>query len=126
MRTELSVHRPVSVAQQRVVERILEFEFLLQIHRICADSDSLGTEFFELVRQVTEMTAFLRSKGRLRLRIEEEHHGAAFEQVIERDRRTLLVDRSEVLDVITCVHRGDAIARSPIGRDRTSTSIRAE
>ncbi len=121
MCAELFVDRSVAIAQKRIVERILELEFPLQIHRICADSHSLSAEFFELGRQVTEMTAFLRSKRGLGLWVEEEDHRAIVEKVIERYWLSRLIDRGEVAHMITCIHEVEGIARST-GLERTSTS----
>ena len=72
----------------------------MPIDPISADPHSLGAEFSELGGQVTEMTAFLRSTRRHRLRIEEQHDRPRLDQVGKRDRSPVLVQQLKFVDEI--------------------------
>ena len=102
--------RPVETAggrvrEQRKAEVVLLVEGLLPIHRIGADSHSLGSELGELGSQVAEVTAFPRSARCHRLRIEEQDNRPVREQPGQADRLALLIGRVEVRDDVSFVHR---------------------
>jgi len=67
---------PVGIGQERKPQVVLVIELLLPIHRISADTNSLGTEFGELLGQFAEMPAFDRSTRRERLWVEEDDQRA--------------------------------------------------
>lgn len=102
--TELFRDSLVRVAKQREAEVVGRVEFLLPIHRISADTHSLGPEFRELAGQVTEMTALLRSARRHCFGVEEQNNWPLSHQVRQRHRVAVLVRGREVLDEITFVH----------------------
>lgn len=124
-RAELTVDRSVAVGQQGKVKIVLVGEFLLQTNRVRADSDALGVELTELGGQVTKVTAFLRSKRRLRLRVEEQDHRAILEQVAQPHLFAVFVEGNEVPHVITSLH-GVTVASRTKGRARASVNTRAK
>ena len=99
---------PPRVGQQGKSEAVGFIEGTLPIHRIGADSHGLGTQSSELLAQVAEMTAFLRSARCHGFGVEEQHHRSSLDQGAQRHLVALLVGRGEVVDHIANLHDAES------------------
>ncbi len=92
------------IGEQRKAERVLLVEALLPIHRIGADSRSLGADFRKLGRQIAKMTALPGSARCHGLGVEEQHQRTVGQQPRQADRISGLIDSGEIGNSILFAH----------------------
>jgi hypothetical protein len=108
---ELSGNLSLRVREQGKSQIVGGVELFLSIRPINADSHDLRTELCELRRQVTEVTALLRSARRHGLYVEVQDQRTVGKKIGEVHESAVLIDRFEILDNFTRTHR-DLTSRS--------------
>ena len=101
---------PVGVGQQGEPEFVQLVELTLLIHLISADPHYPGFDRLEFGLEVPEVATFPGSALGLRLRIEVQNQPAVFEQFVQRDLRTELVEGGKRLHLVAWFH-GHTVAR---------------